>query len=298
MQRFNRLLLTGAAGGLGRELRHTLKPCAEILRVSDSAPLGAAGFGEEVVTCDLADKAQVHDLLAGVDAIGNPAIWWTSLAAVGWALWAGLKRRKADWLFAAVAFGFMYLPWAVSPRILNYSHYYFEAIPYAILAITLGDYMSTILSLGPYSSYLWALIAITAVSALNLLGIRESTRVHNAMTVLEVLGIVAIVYAGFSVNGINSMGELLARQSRPTEYGLAMVFVLLTFGGWNEVSYLSAEMRDKRRGISRALVWGLGGVTLLYLLANLAYLHALGLPGMAQSNAVASDVFTLAFGKG
>ena len=168
----------------------------------------------------------------------------------------------------------------------------------AILAITLGDYMSTILSLGPYSSYLWALIAITAVSALNLLGIRESTRVHNAMTVLEVLGIVAIVYAGFSVNGINSMGELLARQSRPTEYGLAMVFVLLTFGGWNEVSYLSAEMRDQRRGISRALVWGLGGVTLLYLLANLAYLHALGLPGMAQSNAVASDVFTLAFGKG
>ena len=69
MQRFNRLLLTGAAGGLGRELRRTLKPFAQILRVSDIAPLGTAASGEEVVACDLADKAQVHELLAGVDAI-------------------------------------------------------------------------------------------------------------------------------------------------------------------------------------------------------------------------------------
>lgn len=167
----------------------------------------------------------------------------------------------------------------------------------AILAITLGDYLSTIVPLGVYSSYLWAMICIVAVSALNLMGIRESTRTQNALTMLEIVGILAIVYAGFSVNDINSMQELLARQSSTTQYGLAMVFVLLTFGGWSEVSYLSSEIKDGRRGISRALVWGLVGVTVLYLLANLAYLNALGLQGMAASSAVASDVFTLAFGK-
>jgi uronate dehydrogenase len=69
MNRFNRLLLTGAAGGLGRELRKTLKPFATILRVSDIAPLGDANAGEEVVQCDLAEKAPVHALLAEVDAI-------------------------------------------------------------------------------------------------------------------------------------------------------------------------------------------------------------------------------------
>jgi amino acid transporter len=108
----------------------------------------------------------------------------------------------------------------------------------------------------------------------------------------------AIVYAGFSQQGIASMDDLLARQDSSSHYGLAMVFVLLTFGGWSEVSYLSAEVKDRRRGMSRALVLGLVAVTLLYLLANLAYLNALGLQGMAQSKAVASDVFTLAFGKG
>lgn len=168
----------------------------------------------------------------------------------------------------------------------------------AILAITLGDYMSTLLPLGPHSSYLWAMISIAATSGLNLLGIRESARTQNALTVLEVLGIMAIVYAGFSQQGIVSMGDLLARQETGSQYGLAMVFVLLTFGGWNEVSYLSSEIKDQRRGMSRALLFGLVGVTLLYLLANLAYLNALGLQGMAQSSAVASDVFTLAFGKG
>jgi amino acid transporter len=168
----------------------------------------------------------------------------------------------------------------------------------AILAITLGDYMTTIWPLGPYSNYLWAMLSIVGSSALNLLGIRESTRTQNALTVLEVLGIMAIVYAGFAQQGIASMDDLLARQDSHSHYGLAMVFVLLTFGGWSEVSYLSAEVKDRRRGMSRALVLGLVAVTLLYLLANLAYLNALGLQGMAQSKAVASDVFTLAFGKG
>jgi amino acid transporter len=106
----------------------------------------------------------------------------------------------------------------------------------AILAITLGDYLSTIVPLGVYSSYLWAMVCIVAASALNLMGIRESTRTQNALTVLEIVGILAIVYAGFSVNDINSMQELLARQNSTTQYGLAMVFVLLTFGGWSEGS--------------------------------------------------------------
>lgn len=65
-----RLLLTGAAGGLGRVLRERLQPMAQVLRVSDIAALGAArGPHEEVVPCDLADKQAVDALLAGCDAV-------------------------------------------------------------------------------------------------------------------------------------------------------------------------------------------------------------------------------------
>lgn len=65
----NRILLTGAAGGLGRVLRQTVRPYARILRLSDIAPMAPAGPGEEVVPCDLADREAVDALARDVDAI-------------------------------------------------------------------------------------------------------------------------------------------------------------------------------------------------------------------------------------
>ena len=65
----NRLLLTGAAGGLGRQLRTRLKSCCQILRVSDVADLGAAAPGEELQTARLEDRAAIDALLSGVDAV-------------------------------------------------------------------------------------------------------------------------------------------------------------------------------------------------------------------------------------
>lgn len=65
----NRLLITGAAGGLGTMLRGALNGYASILRVSDVAELGAAGAAEEVVSCDLADAAAVDRLVDGCDGI-------------------------------------------------------------------------------------------------------------------------------------------------------------------------------------------------------------------------------------
>ena len=64
---FRRLLLTGAAGGLGRELRGRLKRYCEVLRLSDISPLGEAAAGEECIQLDLSDKAGVRQLLEGVD---------------------------------------------------------------------------------------------------------------------------------------------------------------------------------------------------------------------------------------
>jgi amino acid transporter len=69
-----------------------------------------------------------------------------------------------------------------------------------------------------------------------------------------------------------------------------MIFVLLTYGGWNEAAYLSGEVRDARRNMIRILLGGILTVTVLYLLVNVAYLAALGLGGMKESKAVAADV--------
>lgn len=69
MTKFNRLLLTGAAGALGQVLRTGLAPLATHLRVSDRAPLAPAASNEEAITCDLADRGEMLALTRDVDAV-------------------------------------------------------------------------------------------------------------------------------------------------------------------------------------------------------------------------------------
>jgi uronate dehydrogenase len=64
-----RLLLTGAAGNLGKELRPRLKAYCDVLRLSHRSPIGEPGAGEEIMVAALEDKDQVHALLKGVDAV-------------------------------------------------------------------------------------------------------------------------------------------------------------------------------------------------------------------------------------
>jgi uronate dehydrogenase len=66
---FDRLLLTGAAGGLGRELRPRLRRLARVLRLSDVAAMMPAEAGEEVMTAALQDAAAVDRIVAGSEAI-------------------------------------------------------------------------------------------------------------------------------------------------------------------------------------------------------------------------------------
>jgi dolichyl-phosphate-mannose--protein O-mannosyl transferase len=71
----------------------------------------------------------------GIVALGNPAIWWASVPVSLWALPSGIRWRDPARIFCGAGFLLLYLPWGLSPRTLNFSHYLFEAIPYACLAL-------------------------------------------------------------------------------------------------------------------------------------------------------------------
>jgi amino acid transporter len=163
----------------------------------------------------------------------------------------------------------------------------------ALLAFVFGDYASQIVSLGPNSSAIYAAAVVVALTAVNWLGVRAGTATQNWLTLLEVLGLGAVITAGLF---LAPAAAPAAAPAGSTSVGLIMVFVLLTFGGWNEAAYVSAELRDAPRRMGRVLVGSLLLVTVLYVLANAAYVRALGLAGMAGSEAVAADVARLAFG--
>jgi amino acid transporter len=78
--------------------------------------------------------------------------------------------------------------------------------------------------------------------------------------------------------------------------GLGMVFVLLTFGGWNESAYISAELKGTSKTIVTVIVASLAVITVIYLLVNLALINGLGLKALASSKAAPADLLGLAFG--
>lgn len=168
----------------------------------------------------------------------------------------------------------------------------------ALLAFVFGDYATELWSLGPYSPSLYAALAVAGLTALNIVGVRQGKHVQRGLTVATIIGLFVLIVAGFFL-----IPDSAASAAAPTSsgggtgsFGMAMVFVLLTYGGWNEAAYLSAEVRDLRRNMTWGLFASLGLITGLYLLVNWAYLHGLGLAGMADSQVVAADLMRAALG--
>ncbi|HTE39820.1 MAG TPA: APC family permease, partial [Steroidobacteraceae bacterium] len=79
-------------------------------------------------------------------------------------------------------------------------------------------------------------------------------------------------------------------------FGAAMVFVLLTFGGWNDVAYVSAEVRGGQRAILKSLILSVAIITAVYLIFIVAALHGLGFSGLKSSQALGADLMQSAFG--
>jgi basic amino acid/polyamine antiporter, APA family len=171
----------------------------------------------------------------------------------------------------------------------------------ALLAFVFGDYMSRVMSLGPNSSAIYAALTVIVLTAINLLGLRESARTQNILTILEVSGLVLVAVAGLiaTAPAAAPAAPAVATASTnaiPPMFGLAMVFVLLTYGGWNEAAYISAEVKGGPRGIVRTLVLSIVVITAVYVAFVLAVLNGLGLEGMKSSKAVGADVMQAAFG--
>jgi amino acid transporter len=167
----------------------------------------------------------------------------------------------------------------------------------ALLAFVFGEYMARVIPLGATGSALWAAAIVIVLAAINVAGLQASARTQNVLTVIEVGGLAAVAIAGFvAPSAAAADAAAFSASPAPGMLGLAMVFVLLTYGGWNEAAYISAELRGGRRAIVTVLVVSLAIIALAYVAVNAALLHGLGLKGLANSKAPAAEVMQRAFG--
>jgi APA family basic amino acid/polyamine antiporter len=155
----------------------------------------------------------------------------------------------------------------------------------ALVALVFGDYATQLLPLGAYSSGIYAAGAVVVLTALNVIGTWQGKTAQNLLS----LAIVSAMVVAFAAS-VAHPGVAPAASTGTLSIGGAMILVLLTYGGWNEAAYLSGEIRDVRRNMVRALMLGIGVVTVLYVGINYAYVKVLGLDGLRSSEAIGADL--------
>ncbi len=171
----------------------------------------------------------------------------------------------------------------------------------ALAAFILGDYASLLLNLGEYSSAIYAALTVILLTGINIMGTKHSRKIQMVFTSLIVLVIIAVSVSGLVSVPSATPAETVQANGEGSIFsqgaaGLAMIFVLLTYGGWNEAAYLSGELINVRKNIIKVLITGIGVITGLYILVNTAYLHVLGLEKLKASETVGADLTGEIFG--
>ncbi len=178
-------------------------------------------------------------------------------------------------------------------------------------------------------AWMWAGLAVVVLTFLNILGVRAGKLTQNILTATKVVGLLAIIIAGLCwpsnesmepsppAGGLSSQNAAIATAvglsaspdsailasgragllaPLPISIAFAMVLIFLTYGGWNDAAYVAAELHDGRKNIPRALLLGVVGIVVIYLLVNLAYLRGLGYDAARNSSAIAADVLARPLG--
>ena len=239
------------------------------------------------------------------DIAKGAGCWWGVLAiwavgglislsgAIGYAeLATAYPKEGGDYVYLSRAYG----PWAGflfgwgQLAIIRPGDIAVMAFAFATYARTIYDPLA---AYPEYSQRALAAAAVVVLTVINILGVKEGKWTQNLLTTVKALGLLAIVVVAVIAPRVASSAAVETVGKLPLS--LALIFVLFTYGGWNEMAYVAAEVKDSRRNIVRALVLGAAVVTVLYLLVNGAFLYTLGYAGLATSKAVARDAISMAF---
>jgi basic amino acid/polyamine antiporter, APA family len=162
----------------------------------------------------------------------------------------------------------------------------------ALMAFVFARYAVTVYA--PFKNMLpiYAILVVVILTLINILGVKQGKWTQNLLTIIKSVGILAIVAAGF-LAPVPNIAPAETSAVTLDGFKLALILVLFAFGGWNEMAYVAAEVKQPKYNIVRALVIGTVLVIGLYMLINGSFLHALGQSGMSSSKAIAVDTFSI-----
>ena len=254
---------------------------------------GIIGAGIFVNPAEVARHVQTPGLIVGVWALGG------LIAMAGALVYAELADRRPEvggqYAYLRDAYGqtpaFLY-GWSLLLVI--------QSGGMAAVAITFARYFLDLTG-WPLAEGAIAAAVLLLLTAINCLGVRIGGTLQSGLMVLKIFAIAALVFCGWALAPPHP--EFVAPSPQPASSGMiaaigaALTPVMFAYGGWQTSSFVAGEMRDPRRDLSRALLWGVAGVVLLYTAVAFVCVHTLGPQGLANSTTPATDTMRLALGE-
>ena len=171
----------------------------------------------------------------------------------------------------------------------------------AALAHAFTRYLAEIIPLSAAGSNVVSVGMIAIVTAVNVWGTRRSADLQNWSTLVKLvliilLSLVLIAFGKHAPDLPAAFGTDLHGYSLISNFGLAMIAVLWAYEGWQFGTYSAGEVVDPQRVFPRAFLLGSVVLVVLYVVAVIAYLIALG-PAMASaSDAIAATAVKFVLG--
>ncbi|QOR36261.1 amino acid permease [Clostridium sp. 'deep sea'] len=161
----------------------------------------------------------------------------------------------------------------------------------AALAVAFASYANFFLNISALGVKLLSIFAVIFLTAINIIGVKQGAWVQKVFTVAKVIPIVAIIAFGLMFGTSAEFSPLLPQGSlgsTASAFGLALIAALWAFDGWANVTTIAEEIKNPERNLPLSMVIGIGGVTLLYALFNIALLRVLPVASIINSNTPAA----------
>ena len=163
----------------------------------------------------------------------------------------------------------------------------------AALSVVFTEYLTFFVDLGQTDKLIVSIVVIIGLTIVNMAGVNWGQIFINLFTGLKLIAIILLVGCGVLFMGDTSH-EISFSFSDPPDnlmsaFFLALIGVFWSFGGWHHASFVAAETKNAVRNVPRAMIIGVGIVTLAYVLTNLAYMLLLPISEIAGSERVAGN---------
>ena len=167
----------------------------------------------------------------------------------------------------------------------------------ALYALAVTNYLTFFFSLSPLACKITGTVIILCAAVFNIYGVKQGSAVTSGLTVAKILGLAVVIFGGlFLFRGGFDFQPVVSSSVGWKGAVAAAVPAFFAFGGYNQLCYMSEEIKDAKKTLPRAILLGISCIIVIYMLLTVVCIRTLGVEGLANSDKAVAMAASAIFG--